>query len=234
MIPNSRWFPTALQDRAAWFDNFSVQFSAVATGLGFTAAEVAAVQDDNNCFQGVASGAVALDAYASAVRNYRKTVTEGSIGEPTPAFPASPVIVPPELVATGMFQRLDELVARIRVAPNYTPEIGALLGIIPASPSRPAPEDMQPELKVSTLPGSVVQVKFVRGGTNGIVVETNLDNSGTWNSVGVYAASPAVIVVPANAQNLPRAVQIRARYVEGNSAVGQFSDITTVSTQPSA
>ena len=72
------------------------------------------------------------------------------------------------------------------------------------------------------------------GLTNGIVVETKIDNSETWSSVGIFPTSPAIVVVPQNPQNLPRSVQIRARYVEGNSPVGQFSDIVTTATQPSA
>lgn len=232
MIPSSRWFPTTLQERAAWFNNLYNQFLVVAASLGFTVAEVTAVENDNNMMQFVASSALAIDAYDEAARQFRLNVTEGDIGDPTPAFPANPGFVPPTAVPTGIYERLDNLVKRIRVAPNYTPEIGALLGIIPQSPSRPAPENMQPELTVTTLPGSIVQVKFVRGASNGIVIETNLDNSGTWTNLGIHPASPAVLTIPENAQNLPRAVQIRARYVEGNSPVGQFSDISTVATQP--
>lgn len=234
MTPSDRWFPTSLQNRAAWFNNFYNQFQVVSTSLGFTAADVTAVENDNNMMQFIASTALAIDAYKEATRQFRIRVSEGQIGDPTPAFPANPGFVPPTAVATGIFERLDTLVKRIRVSPTYTSEIGALLGIIPASPSRPAPEAMQPELKVTTLPGSVVQVKFVRGESNGIFVETKLDNSETWSSVGIFPSSPAVIVVPQTPQNLPRSVQIRARYVEGNSPVGQFSDIVTTATQPTA
>lgn len=36
MIPNRRWFPGTLQERAAWFDNFDTQMQAIGAGLGFT------------------------------------------------------------------------------------------------------------------------------------------------------------------------------------------------------
>lgn len=135
---------------------------------------------------------------------------------------------------TGIFERLDNLVKRIRVAPNYTPEIGALLGIIPQSPSRPAPEDLQPTIKATAMPGSVVNVKFVRGGMSGVLIETQIDNSGTWSSVGQFSVSPATITIPENPQNLPRYVQVRARYFDKDEPVGLISQVDSVSTLPSA
>ena len=63
---------------------------------------------------------------------YRKIITEGDIGDPTPEFPANPAFALPVVQPTGIFERLNNLVERIRVAPNYTAETGALLGIIPS------------------------------------------------------------------------------------------------------
>lgn len=89
MIPSNRWFPSSLQERAAWFANFSTQFAIVGAGLGFTPAEIDAVQDDGEVFQFLASMAVQLDAFRSAVQQYRSIITEENIGDPTPAFPAN-------------------------------------------------------------------------------------------------------------------------------------------------
>jgi hypothetical protein len=232
---NKRIAPYDLQGQAAWLDNLTTQFAQVAVSpLGFVAADVTALTNDNEDFQFCAQATVEIEAYAKAFRQYRATVTKGRVGEPTPSFPPNPGFAPPNAVPTGIFERVDELIKRIKAAPAYTPEIGVLLGIIPDGTVRPVPEDMQPTLKVRTLPGSVVQVKFTRGATNGIFVETKVDNSDTWSSVGIFPSSPAIIVVPQNAENLPRAVQVRARYVEGNSPIGEFSPVMAVSTQPSA
>ena len=82
------------------------------------------------------------------------------------------------------------------------------------------------------MPGSVVNVSFKKKFTNGIAVEIKVDNAATWSDAGKHWASPAQLVIPENAQNLPRSVQVRARYVEGNTAVGQYSQTATVATQP--
>lgn len=89
MIPSRRWFPLSLQERAAWFDNFRNVFSVNGVSLGFTPANIASVENDNTCVQFLAATAVSLEAFKNAVLQYRVIVTEGKIGEPTPAFPAN-------------------------------------------------------------------------------------------------------------------------------------------------
>lgn len=148
MVPGNRWFPTNLPARAVWFQNFATQFAIIAASLGFLPADVAAVQDDKTVVQFLADIREQLKAFDSAVRQYTILITEGAIGEPTPAFPANRAFALPEVVATGIWQRLNELVECIRVAPAYTDEIGALLGIIPAG-SEPVPEsELKPTIEV--------------------------------------------------------------------------------------
>ena len=232
MVPSNKWFSMSLQERAAWFQNFAAQFNSIAGMLGFLPATVTAVNLDRDDMVFCAQSAIEVDAYAKAVRKYRRLLTEGDVGSPATAFPTNPTLAPPAQVATGIFERLDNLVKRIRLAPAYNDEIGAALGILPVPPNGFAPDTMQPSLKASTLPGSVVQIKFVRGSTDGVVIETKLDNADTWSNAGKFFKSPAELVIPVNALNLPRSVQVRARYVEGDTPVGQFSDVVTTATQP--
>ena len=218
--------------RAAGMLNFDTQMQTLATGLGISAADLAKLDDDAAAVQMLAAAAVSIDAYTAAVRQYRMIITEGNIGDPTPTFPADLVLTPPAVVQTGIFERLDNMVKRIRVAPTYTDEIGAMLGILPTTPTPIPPVDMVPSLKALPMPNSVVQVSFVRGQTSGIAIEMKIDNADTWSDAGRYFKSPAELVIPQNAQGLPRAVQVRARYVEGNNAIGQYSPVVTTATQP--
>lgn len=234
MIPSPSWYPQAMQLIAAWWTNFAVQFGSLHLSLGFTAADNTVVQDDNDVVQFVAETAVALEAFADAVRLYKKRVLQGDIGDPMPNIPAYTSPGSPTEVPAGINERLDNLVKRIRVSPTYTAEAGALLGIIPVSPDRPAPETLKPEIKAAALPGSVVSVKFVRGSMSGVVIETQVDNSGAWTNAGSFAVSPAEFVVPQNPENLPRSVQVRARYLDKFEPVGLLSQVDTVSTLPAA
>lgn len=232
MIPSKNWFPTNLQDRAAWYDNFNTQIQIIGAALGLTAPERDSIGEDNQMLQFLATTAVTIDAYTDGIRQFRKTITEGDIGDPTPVFPADIVLAAPAgTVTTGIFERLDNFVKRIRVAPAYTPDDGALLGIIPSPSEGFVPEGAKPVLEASPVPGNVVEVRFVRGKSDGVNIQISIDK-GDWAAVGNFFKSPAALTIPQNEGELPRSVQVRARYLVGNSAVGDYSDIVTVQTIP--
>src|SRR5687768_5271049 len=107
MIPSNKWFPSSLQERAAWFNNFATQFDMVAVNMGFTAGDVTAVNADNALVQSVAGIMTEAEAYLAAVRQFRTLVMEGAPGDPTPSFPEVPAYTPPAAVPAGVFTRLD-------------------------------------------------------------------------------------------------------------------------------
>jgi hypothetical protein len=232
MIPNQKWFPSSLQERAAWFVNFKANIQGVGLTLGMTVGEITSVGEDSDILDFLATTSVAVDAYIDGIRNYRKIISEGGIGDPTPAFPSDVSFSLPTPIDTGLFERLDNLVKRIRVAPAYTDEIGALLGITTngGGPHIPIGE-VPPVITASVDPGNIVEVKFTRGASNGVYIETNIDNGG-WAFAEKAVKSPAVFDVEANPANTPRGVQIRARFLEGNNPTGDWSDIATVQTIP--
>ena len=231
MIPSRAWFPASLQERAAWFVNFKANIQGVGLTLGMTVGEITSVGQDSDIMDFLATTSVAVDAYIDGIRNYRKIISEGNIGDPTPAFPADVSFALPTPVDTGLFERLDNLVKRIRVAPAYTEEIGALLGIITSGGPLGPIDEFPPTIKASVDPGNIIEVKFTKGQSDGIYIETNVDNAG-WSFTEKAVKSPAVFDVPANQANTPRGVQIRARFLEGNNPVGDWSDIVTVQTIP--
>lgn len=233
MIPSKRWFPTTLQARVAWFDNFAAQFSKVALDLGFTAADVTAVDNDNQIMQFIGASDLEVAAYEKAVGQYRKIMTEADIGDVTPNFPANPTFVPPALgVTAGIYERLDKLVDQIKVANNYTTEIGAMLDILPKGETPNAPEDMKPVLKPKPQPEFMAQISFVRGDSDGIALQIQRDNEDVWTSVGSFFKSPAMLQLSPKTPNTPEVIRIRGRFLVGNTPTGDFSDISQFVTQP--
>ncbi len=226
MIPSKRWFPTTLQARVAWFDNFAAQFSKVAIDLGFTAANVTAVDNDNAMMQFIGASDLEVAAYEKAVGQYRKIFTEADIGDVTPSFPANPTLAPPALgVTAGIYERLNKLVDQIEAADNYTTEIGAMLGILPKGETPNQPEDMKPDLKPKAQPEFMAQIAFVRGKTDGIALQIQRDNEDAWTSVGSFFKSPAMIQLTPKTPNTPEVIRIRGRFLIGNTPTGEFSDI---------
>lgn len=232
MVPSNKWFPAALADRAAWFQNFATTFAALAVDLGFVAADVTAVDADNDTVQALTTYSYSVDAFEKAVTAWRKEVLEGANGAPAATPPAVPAVGATPISLPGVYERLDNLVKRIKLMPKYSEEEGRQLGIVPSKSDPIAPDERQPVLKCSVLPGNVVNVAFKRGDNNGVVVETIVDKEAAWTSKGNFFTSPAVITIPAGPDNLPRAVQVRARYLEKGVAIGLWSETYNVVTIP--
>jgi len=153
------------------------------------------------------------------------------VGEAVPGLPANITLALPATIATGMFERLDGYVRRIRAAPAFTEEQGALLGINPGGGLSLPIGDVPPVIKATVDPGNIIEVKFTRGQSDGIYIETNVDGGG-WTFREKAIKSPAVFDVQENPANTPRGVQIRARFLDGNTPAGDWSDIVTVQTIP--
>lgn len=221
MTPSSKWFPTNLQDRAAWFQNFVTQFTPLATMLGFSASEVADITNDNADFQSIAATTVELEAFASAVRQFRITLTEGDIGDPQPQFPAENFSPPPNARPAGMFERIDDYVKRIRTAAAYTPEIGAALGIIPSPPPPPGP--VQPDLKVTTSTGFKIAVAGSMKSMDAIRVEYQRNGASGWSLAAFLTKMPGEFTITPATTGEPEAGRIRAIFIKKNAETGSFS-----------
>lgn len=232
MVPSSKWFPSTLSDRAAWFNNFATVFAALATSLGFLPADVTAVQADNQTVQDLTNYSHSVDTFAKGVTAYRKEVLEGKNGSPAATPPVVPSLGDVDITLPGVYERLDNLVKRIRLSPTYSTEEGMQLGIVPAKTDPIAPNEMQPVLKTSVLPGNIIEVGFKRGQSNGVVIEVIVDKGQEWVSMGNFFSSPAVLNIPQSDNDLPRAVQIRARYLEKGTPVGQWSETYNCVTTP--
>lgn len=232
-MPSARWFPRPLQDRAAWYANFSHTFSLLARQLGLTPEDAEAVNKDNAMIQWLAEADVAYQSSINAYREFRDMMLDSPTGSSNPQFPQVMLPANPELVSVGLLERLDRLVARVKASPTYTEDTGQQLGIVGSDTETPPPPDtLKPALKVKAQPGSKVETTFVRGPANGISLEYQRASETAWTPAGTYLVSPAETVIAPLTPNTPEVVRLRARYIQGNNAVGQHSDIVVVTTQP--
>ena len=236
--PDPRYVETDMQGRAAFFQNYSDQMQNVGASLGYATGELDRIKDDNTIVQFLASSMVTVDAFDLAVRNFRRDILGESIGVPTPSWPTFSGLVLPTTsspVETGIWQRLNQDVGRIRRAPAYTAEVGGLLGIIPSSPDVPSPGDVTPEIQVSAaatgyLFGIIVskreeadqwQVWIARVGTS------------SWSNVATATGkSSDVNVTPTDDESGPIQLQVRVQLRKDNANYGQPSQIATVTVNP--
>lgn len=231
MIPSDKWFPTNWSERVEWFNTFAQAFALLYTQLGFTNADLTQVNDDNAMMQFLGQNLPTIDNYAEAARTFRKGITEGDVDGSTPTFPSIGNLQPGTPVAQGIFERLDNLVKRIRLSATYTDEEGDMLGIVPKKSSSIAPENAQPTLTTDTDPGNVIFVKFKKGQFTGVFLQASVDK-GAWEDKGRFTRSPITLNIPQSQDELPRLVALRARYLIGDDVVGEWSSTVTTQTTP--
>lgn len=234
MIPSQRWFPSNLQSRAAWLQNFYTQFAVVSASLGFTAGDVSNVEKDNQVMQFLADTMVQLDAFKSAVVQFRQIITEGDIGDPTPAFPDNPAFTLPVQQPTGIFERLADLVDRIKVAPAYTDEIGALLGIMLSAPDSISPENVKPTIEVFAAQNdyhfSIVVSN--RGKSDMWRVEIRRAGQEKWSNAITASGKSVDVEVQPTVEDKPEQLQVRVQLLKNNADYGQLSDMVSVTVNP--
>ena len=229
MIPSQRWFPSGLIERAAWFQTFAEQFALVAVSLGFTAADVAKVNDDNAMMQFLAGLRNTLKAIDDAVRQFRELVTEGDAGDVPPQFPVWELPEPPVTVSAGIFERLDRLVDKIRAADNYTNEIGALLGILPSKSEPVPPGEMKAIAKVTpTFAAYTFSVATSKMGADSFKVQIRRAGSEAWTDAAFGTSSPLEVVLQPTTPGQPEKIQVRVVLLKKNAPVGQPSDAVAV------
>lgn len=233
MIPSDRWFPTNLSARADWYENFAVQFAALAVSLGFTANDASSIQNDNDVLQFLADVRTQVSAYEKAVGQYRRIITEGKIGEPKPAFPDNPAFALPASIDTGMFERLNKLVERIRVAPGYTEETGALLGILPKQTDSISPADAKPSIQAfAAQSGYMFSTVVTDRGEADMWEVMILKKGGAWQTVKTASGKSVDVTIQPTAAGEAEQIQARVQLRKNNQNYGQPSDMIYVTLNP--
>ncbi|MBD0370055.1 MAG: hypothetical protein ICV60_04420 [Pyrinomonadaceae bacterium] len=119
------------------------------------------------------------------------------------------------------------------VAPGYTESIGNDLGITGADSDGPSlPENDKPEAKAIALPNSQVRIEFVKRNFDGVLIESRRTGEMEWAQLGTDNYSPYLDSRPPRTQGQPEVREYRLRYLSRDEAVGQWSDIISVTTTP--
>ena len=113
---------------------------------------------------------------------------------------------------------------------NYTDSIGQDLGIVP--PASPVAAVIKPLAEAFALPNSEVKLTVVKKGFKAVLVETQRAAETTWESLGVKLRAQCIDARPPLVPGLPEVRRYRFRYMDGDTPVGDYSSVETVTTIP--
>jgi hypothetical protein len=228
-------FPRADSELAVWLKTFAATFATHAATLGFTAAEVTAVENDAAMFDYMVSDLIpATKGLAQSRIAYKDLIKKGPIGATGGEIPlAQPLKTLPATVEPGIIPRLQQLIRRIKAAPNYTEAIGQSLDIIDSEGNSSDDETTaKPTLKGTAQPSSEVRIDFNKGSFDGVRIECRRGGSPQWELLGFDAYSPYTDSRPPLEAGKAEVREYRARYVKRDEPGGEWSDIISVSTKP--
>ncbi len=230
-MANADYLPKADSELLVWFNSFQLKFATYGPTLGFTAADITKVSDDYNMLAYLVSSSELKRNESQARTSYKNVVRDGPAGVLQPTPPSAPTLDPPEIVvAPGIIPRLRALVQRLKTHPAYTESIGADLGVIGVAtlPTIAA----KPNATATAEPGSGVRIDWVKGGFDGVLVESQRGVETAWTLLGTDLKSPYTDTRAALQPGVPEVRRYRLRYVKDDQPTGENSDTMTVTTTP--
>lgn len=232
-IPSKTWFPTTLAARLAWFDNFKAQFNTTyAAALGLSSYTTAVAQD-NEDYQSIGATRLAAENFRAAIVEFMRSLCERAVGSPHPVFPAEAFAAPPNDVDAGIYQRLIDLRTLIMAQPAYTQEMGAALGIEPATPEPAIPGDVTPTIQVDEAQSGFLFTTIVKGReeSDAWQLKARLVGETTWTTLGTFTGRSADATWPGGGTS-PVQIEVRVQLRKDNADYGLMSDIKVVTLNP--
>jgi hypothetical protein len=226
------WLPVKLPDLEVWFNNFSLKLSQFADELGISRDVTTGITEDRDTVKWLADSQAADEANGGGLRRFRDNTLFGRKGEADPVTPVYILPPPPAVYKTRIIERLLKLVDEIEAADNYSTGIGVQLGIIIPKPEMLVPENWTTRLKCKVLSEMRLQIDFKRGESDGINLQILYPGEETWGSIGNFPKSPAIVTIAPKTANSPQAVRIRGKLLNGNTPVGEYSDLLDVVARP--
>lgn len=216
--------------------------TAQKNNLGTYQAAVGATAGDITQVTNMLGNTAAIDAWCDQVLAYKEAAfalkdqaVYGDPALPFPAFPAAPLA--PVLVAplSGGIKRQNDLNARFRAAPGYTPTAGEALEIIDPGSPPPPPADVVPTIIVDADKAGYGFSLIVKGReqADSWTVTATVVSTGAKVVVGSGTGKSADFVYhPSAGQTGPIQIRIEVQLRKNNANYGKPSAEELITVNP--
>jgi hypothetical protein len=228
-----KWLPFSLEALAPWFVNFTMKFDEYHTTLGFVAADLATVGNDNAVVLWLAESQAVAEANLDGFRKFRDETLYNIGGSPTPVLPPTALPAPPAALATEIIERLIHLVDRIQMANGYTESIGAALGIV-ASEGSGAPKTIKPTIQLFAAASNYETAVVVanRADSDMFNVQARTMTSDAWKTVKSGTGKSINVTLTPTVPGQSEKFLVRVQLLKKNDPYGQPSDPAYVTVSP--
>lgn len=190
-----------------WHDQFKVGIAAQGAAVGLAATDTTAVTAHNTEFHAAVTAATTATANAQQA-NAAKDAVRKKVEQATRA-----------------------LVRRIKAHPNYTPAIGAQLGV-EGPDSVVDLSEAKPTLTATAQMSGLVVIDFVKGQSDGVNLYSRRGAETAFTFLARDTASPYIDNRPPLVPGQPEQRHYKAMYVSADDEVGLPSDELAITTLP--
>ena len=233
--PSNLWYPTNLQDQAAWHIIFSKQADIDGTTYGLTAGEVTQIEADKDMVVFLAAVTNTIDTFVDTVRTFRKDVMELPVDGTTPTFPATPTLGTVTAVPRGIWERVTEYANRIKAAAGYTNAVGESYGIVGSKPADMPEALVKPDIDLSgALHGYLYSIVVSKREESDAwqVWQRNADSGGAYQLAATGTGKALDITYSPTTPGSPVQLQVYVQLRKNNENYGQPSEIGLVTVNP--
>ena len=199
-------------------------------GLASTDVDLFIKQADN--YQYRLNAAQELSDQKEAFTAFKRSIFEGDPLAPPPVPPVFPTISGPQPFLNGLEATAKAIIKRIKSSPGYNETIGEQLGLVDTGPASFNPNDLTAALKITSKPGSIVEIAFSKQGQDAMRVEFQRKGETAWQLAGIYLSSPGTHAAPSVPPDEPESRSYRGVLLKKNDPIGNLSPIYTVVTTP--
>jgi len=225
------WLSLREAERLVWLQNFAIKLNVYVGTASIVAGDVTNVNNYLTLFQWAINRTEQIRTVSQDLTEWKRILVAGPIGAPIGAFPIAPSygVTPLITPVAGIFDLIVALAERIRNSSGYTTAIGEDLGIVgPAF----VPTLGDPTFTVTALPNSENRLDFVKGSSDGVLIESQRAGEATWTLLGTDRFSPYVDGRPPLVAGQPEVRRYRIRYLSGDDPIGNYSAVVSVTTLP--
>ena len=230
----SSLIPRNAAARCDWFSNWKLEFTALAPGLGFTAAEIGAITNEADWAIFACLSASDAQSYAVAWATWRTQLLEDDSTDPVGPVPTTtmPSVTLGVMPMRGIIHRYLGYIRRVKASPGYTGAIGDQLRINPGASPAPDPATAKPLLAAAPQAMSRIRIDWQRSGSDGVDLQGQRDVETEWTSLGVKTSGTFTDARPPLLAGKPEVRRYRAIFIQGDLPVGLWSDVVTVVAAP--
>ncbi|MEP6754842.1 MAG: hypothetical protein ABJA67_05030 [Chthonomonadales bacterium] len=211
--------------------NFATRLPDYIAMFNLVDADIATATNDALFFETYIDYSATVCTYSCELVKGKNQIRSGVITGNGPA--ALKVLDPGECftsVAPGIDNRFRELAARIKAQPNYTPAIGADLGI----EAIVAHQIIElPSLKGVAEPHGLVYLTFQKQGNVGVTIRSQRGNENSFKSLANPRRSPYVDTRSNLFSGVSEVRKYKYRYLNADGIpTGPYSDTLEITTEP--